>query len=240
MGKAIQCPSCGRKHRVTALPDAPTFHCEGCGQSLKVPGQFRPSVMASSRHIIPPKPAPRSDSTSVLPEAAAGATSAARSAPAAPRARRAPTGTRPPVGTTRGAGSQPVALPLRLLAWGGALVLGLVVTFWIARLSGWLSGDRLVDVFTGTGGMERYLRVLALAPVWALLTTGWLTLFLDGGRALARRRAAVRTDDRAPAPRRRFRRAPKAVGASDDELGGGSADGEGEEPRRKAARRTAS
>lgn len=224
MGKAIQCPSCGRKHRLAGLPDAPTFQCEGCGQSLKVPGQFRPSVMASSRHIVPPEPAPQSASTSVLPEAAP----------------RAPKLTRSPDGTPAGGGPQPVSRPLRLLAWAGALVLGLVVTFWVARLSGWLSGDRLVDVFTGTGGMERYLRVLALAPVWALLTTGWLTLFLDGGRALARRRAAARTDNRARAPRRRFRRAPKTDDASDDEPGGDSVDGEGAASRPKAARPTAS
>ena len=237
MGKAIQCPSCGRKHQVAAIPDAPTFQCAGCGQSLKVPGQFRPSVMASSRHIVPPEPAPQSASTSVLSEAAPAAAAAAPSGAAAPRA---PKLTRSPDRTPAGGGAQPVSLPLRLLAWGAALVLGLVVTFWIARLSGWLSGDRLVDVFTGTGGMERYLRVLALAPVWALLTTGWLTLFLDGGRALARRRAAARTDDRAHASWRRLRRAPKTDDASDDEPGGDSVDGEGAPSRPKAARPTAS
>jgi hypothetical protein len=119
-------------------------------------------------------------------------------------------------------------------------VLGLVVTVWIARVSGWLSGDRLVDVFTGTGGRQRYLRVLALAPVWALITTGLLTLFLDGGRALARRRAAVRADGRAPDLWRRFRRAPKPVDAHDDEPESDSAGGDGQGSRRKAAGRGAS
>jgi len=84
-----------------------------------------------------------------------------------------------------------VALPLRLLAWVVALVLGLVVTLWVARVTGWLSGNRLVDVFIQTG-LARYIRVIAIAPVWALFTTLLLTLFLEGGRALARRRAEKR------------------------------------------------
>jgi hypothetical protein len=84
-----------------------------------------------------------------------------------------------------------VALPLRVLAWVVALALGLVVTLWIARVTGWLSGDRLVDVFIQTG-LARYIRVIAIAPVWAMFTTLFLTLFLEGGRALARRRAEKR------------------------------------------------
>jgi hypothetical protein len=78
-----------------------------------------------------------------------------------------------------------------VLAWVVALALGLVVTIWVARVTAWLSGDRLVDVFVGTG-FTRYIRVIAVAPVWALFTTLLLTLFLEGGRALARRRAEKR------------------------------------------------
>src|SRR5918995_978181 len=88
MAKALQCPSCGRRHRVSGLPDAPMFRCEGCGQRLKVPDQFRPSVMTSAR----------------------------------------------------------------------------------------------------------YIRVMAIAPVWALFTTLVLSLFLGGARALARRRAKKRAE----------------------------------------------
>jgi hypothetical protein len=96
-----------------------------------------------------------------------------------------------------------VARPLRVVAWVVALALGLVVTMWVARVTGWLSGDRLVDVFVGTG-ITRYIRVIAVAPVWALFTTLLLTLFLEGGRALARRRAekrAAANDSHASAPR---------------------------------------
>ena len=63
---------------------------------------------------------------------------------------------------------------------------------------------RLVDVFTGTGGITRYVRVVALAPVWALITTLFLTGILEGGRCslgAARRPAPTRPDawrERAP------------------------------------------
>lgn len=185
MGKAIQCPSCGRKHGVSGLPDAPTFKCESCGQPLKVPSQFRPSVMASSRHVRP-SDAPHPESTSVLPSRPAPA--AAPVAASAPKAARPPKAPRPAADAPR---TDAVALPLRVLAWVVALALGLVVTIWVARVTGWLSGDRLVDVFVGTG-ITRYIRVIAVAPVWAMFTTLLLTLFLEGGRALARRRAEKR------------------------------------------------
>lgn len=231
MGKAIQCPACGRKHRVGVLPDAPTFHCEGCGKSLKVPAQFRPSVMASPRHVRRPDPGMQPSSTSALPKSPAAAATAAAPAPAAPRAR---SPRRPVVERATKAGPQPIALPLRLLAWAVALVLGLLITGWIARVSGWLSGDRLVDVFTGTGGMERYLRVLALAPAWAVMTTLLLSLFLEGGRALARRRNAVRAGREQSRPRER--RASARVDASPDDAWEDGAVGDGQRRRRTARR----
>jgi hypothetical protein len=133
------------------------------------------------------------------------------------------------------AGRRPVALPLRLLAWAVALVLGLVITGWVARVSGWLSGDRLVDAFTGTGGMERYMRVLALAPAWALVTTLLVTLFLEGGRVLARRRDEVRAT-RGEAPRRARRAPSPPVDASFDDRGRAGAGGDGQRTRRAARR----
>jgi hypothetical protein len=188
VAKAIQCPSCGRKHRVATLPDAPTFKCENCGQPLKVPAQFRPSVMTSSRHVRQPDPPRPSEATAVLPK---------RSTPASPPPpARAPAPAPPKPARPAAAApvtSDTVARPLRLLAWAAALVLGLIVTLWVARVTGWLSGDRLVDVFTDEG-WARYIRVVAIAPVWALFTTLLLTLFLEGGRALARRRAEKRAE----------------------------------------------
>jgi hypothetical protein len=55
-------------------------------------------------------------------------------------------------------------------------------------VTGWLSSERFVDVFTGSG-FARCARVLAIAPVWALFTVafGSLAVAVDG--VIARRRA---------------------------------------------------
>src|SRR5438094_6522239 len=146
--------------------------------------------MASSRHVRP-SDAPHPESTAVIPSRPAPAAApVAASAPKAARPAKAP---RPSADAPR---TDAVALPLRVLAWVVAFALGLVVTIWVARVTGWLSGDRLVDVFVGTG-MTRYIRVIAVAPVWALFTTLLLTLFLEGGRALARRRSEKRAATKA-------------------------------------------
>jgi hypothetical protein len=225
MAKAIQCPSCGRRHRVATLPDAPTFRCESCGQPLKVPAQFRPSVMASSQHVRQSDPA-RADATAVLAERPAPAAAPVRPA-RAPRPERARPETEP-------ASPDAVSRPVLVVAWIAAMALGLVVTLWVARITGWLSGDRLVDVFTQEG-FARYIRIIAVAPVWALFTTLLLTLFLEGGRALARRRAEKRAES-----------AVSRGGESEplETRGGGrpardGATGSRRESRRAAARRAA-
>lgn len=241
MGKAIQCPTCGRKHGVGTLPDAPAFPCAGCGQRLKVPTQFRPSVMASARHVERPDPGPSPESTAVLrpKPAPTAAAAAAPSATARPAARASAPG-RPPAGATAAAaaGPRPIRLPLRLLVWVVALALAFAVTVSVARVSGWLSGDRLVDVFTGTGGITRYLRVLALAPVWALITTLFLTGILEGGRALARRRAEARANrngSRGPTPRA----GRQPVDSPTDDAPRDGAGGDGQGSRLEAKRRRA-
>jgi hypothetical protein len=228
MSKAIQCPSCGRKHRVAALPDAPTFRCDGCGQPLKIPSQFRPSVMASSRHVRPPD-SPRPESTAVLPNRPVAPAPVAASAREAARPR---TPSRPAAAAPE---SDAVSRPLRVLAWVVALVLGLVITLWVARITGWLSGNRLVDVFLEEG-WTRYIRVIAIAPVWAMFTTLLLTLFLEGGKALARRRAEKRAaeSDVQHGPRRDA--GPLDAGGGDRGGGDGRvASGQGR--KRTAARR---
>jgi hypothetical protein len=236
MAKALQCPSCGRRHRVSGLPDAPMFRCEGCGQRLKVPDQFRPSVMTSSRHVRPPdsgrpefgRPeSGRPESTTVLPP---------QPAPAAPRPRPAA----PPVGAVREEEKEEekpkekekASLPVRLLGWAIALPVGLIATLWVARVTGWLSGERLVDVFTGTGS-ARYIRVMAIAPVWALFTTLVLSLFLGGARALARRRAKKRAE--VDGSRRGARRGEPEPFDAPDGSGRGEPRGAAVGQRRRAA-----
>lgn len=89
-------------------------------------------------------------------------------------------------------------MPLRLLAWVIAIALGGIITVYVARKTGWLSGQRLVDVFTGTG-LNRYLRVFAIVPVWALITTVLVTLMVEGSRALARARQRTHAERAAAA-----------------------------------------
>ncbi len=207
MAKSIQCPACGSKHPVTSLPDAPSFRCTKCGQSLKIPAQFRSSVEAP-RHSPRPSPPRGRDATAVLPNDGA----------------RPPRVAKRPVSAVSDEAAKPISRPLRALAWAVALPLGLVVTVWLARATGWLSGDRLVDVFTGTG-FARYIRVVAVAPVWAMFTALLLTLFLEGGRALARRRAEKRVErDGSRRGLRRRRSEPReAADAGPDDPAGAQA-----------------
>jgi hypothetical protein len=214
---------------VDALPDAPTFKCDKCGQPLKVPAQFRPSVMASPRHVHQPEPA-GPDETAVLPKRPPA------TAPEEPRVASAPAPARRPKPARPGpepeAPRDAVSKPLRVLAWVAAMVLGLVITLWVARITGWLSGDRLVDVFTQEG-WARYIRVVAVAPVWALFTTLLLTLFLEGGRALARRRAEKRAESAAS----RRGESDSFDTRGDRRPGRDGATGDRRDPRRAPARR---
>jgi hypothetical protein len=241
VAKAIQCPSCGRKHPVAGLPDAPAFRCGACGQRLKVPDQFRPSVMTSSRHIRPPDPG-RPESTSVLPPRPARAAAAAPAGARATASARPRPAARPPVEAVdpekRGKKKdkkEKASLPVRLLAWAIALPLGLVATLWLARITGWLSGERLVDIFTGTGS-ARYIRLVAIAPVWALFTTLILSLFLEGGRALARRRTEKRAETNEEERRARRGEPEPFAAAGTNDPGGGRRAGDGQRRRRTAAR----
>jgi hypothetical protein len=94
-----------------------------------------------------------------------------------------------------------VALPLRILAWVAAIGIGAYIVRWLARAIGWLTGDSLIDVITGSG-IGRYLRVFALVPFWALASALLATLFIEGGRWWSKRRSlAPGRPGRPPAPR---------------------------------------
>jgi hypothetical protein len=210
MAKALQCPSCGRKHPVTTLPQTATFPCSGCGQTLKVPAQFRRPTGSDRVQPAPPRPAP--DRTRMMPAAAPPVAAPpierrrppTRPAPVPPPVQRNGDGAGAPPRRPSAAAESPSALarfggmPLRLLAWVIAIALGGVITVYVARRTGWLSGQRLVDVFTGTG-WSRYLRVIAIVPVWAVVTAVLVTLMVEGGRWLARARARAHAE-RASAP----------------------------------------
>jgi hypothetical protein len=77
---------------------------------------------------------------------------------------------------------------VRIVAWVVSVLLGAVVSLWIARAIGLLSTDNLIDVITGSG-TGRYLRMALWLPIWAFVTAGLVTLILDGGWRLLRRAA---------------------------------------------------
>lgn len=52
MATALQCPSCGHKHRLDGPRSEPSFPCSSCGQTLKVPAQF----IAAARPAPAPSP----------------------------------------------------------------------------------------------------------------------------------------------------------------------------------------
>src|SRR4051794_6229064 len=127
MASALQCPACGHKHRLSELSGDPIFSCEECGRLLKTPVEYRrPDVSAPVESVrtngrVERGGAATRDQTSVQRVTAPAAAAAPRSNPSgqtpvtppAPRApRRAP---RAPATLT---------LPLMLLGWIVALLLG--------------------------------------------------------------------------------------------------------------------
>lgn len=190
MASALQCPACGHKHRLSELTGEPIFSCVECGRLLKTPVEYRSADPVSP--LDPPEKNGHSqvqrggsaarDQTSVIrtPETPAPAAPAAAMPKAkAPRARRGPA--RP---------SATLSLPLQILGWVAALVLGGVIVRYVAKFTGLLTGDSVIDLITGSG-FGRYLRLIAVIPFWALATAGLMTLFVEGGkRWQAGRRAA--------------------------------------------------
>jgi hypothetical protein len=189
---ALQCPACGHKHRLSGLSGDPIFTCSECGRLLKTPAEYR-------------RPEPSGPGEAPRPSASARVTrggTAARDRTAvqpSPRPAASPPRRRP----RRPGPATDLALPLRILAWVVAFGLGAVIVRWFARVTGWLTGDSVIDLITGSGIM-RYVRIFTVVPFWALVVTGLATLFIDGGRWLARRRA-IAAGRAVPPPRRSTR-----------------------------------
>jgi hypothetical protein len=198
MARALECPACGEKHRVENLPAAPTFRCERCGQVLKMPtttgtgGPPPPSRAASATPVAPPPR--RRTGTDAASVAAPAQTVVGVSATVAavdtngdgePQSR-----------SERRRATAPAPEPTakvhwywRLLAWVVAVPVGLAITALPARALNFIRGNDILNVFVGSG-TGRYARLAILTAVWALVTALLVQLFVEGGRALARRRRA--------------------------------------------------
>jgi len=129
MARALECPACGARTALNALPDAPTFRCERCGQVLKVPSAARstPKPEPKPVPVAPPKearrqPPPQEQAPPRRPSpAAAAGAAAATAAPSAPSAPSVPAPTAPP---GRGGAGAPPPPPRR----GGNAATGAAVS----------------------------------------------------------------------------------------------------------------
>jgi hypothetical protein len=81
--------------------------------------------------------------------------------------------------------------PARLLAWIVALPIALVAVGLPARKAGYLTGQKLLDVIV-EHDLGRFVPLLVIVALWALVTAVLVTLFLEGGHWLSARRAQRR------------------------------------------------
>jgi uncharacterized integral membrane protein len=78
-------------------------------------------------------------------------------------------------------------LPLRVLAWLVALPLGLAIVGLPARKAGYLSSQKLLDVIVKSD-LTRFVPILVIILLWALVSALLVTLFVEGGRRFMLRR----------------------------------------------------
>lgn len=107
-------------------------------------------------------------------------------------AARRPAGSSKPAQRRRG-GS--MSMPVKILLWVVAFALGAVVVRSLAKWTGFVGGDTLVDLLIDHS-FGNYFRLFVLVPFWALFSTLFLTLFLEGPDWFRRRRARTATGPR--------------------------------------------
>jgi hypothetical protein len=108
---------------------------------------------------------------------------------AAPPAR--PTGPSGPPSDEGGRDALPLAL--RILAWVIALPLGLAIVGIPARQLGYLSSQKLLDVIVKRD-LGRFLPIVVVIALWALVSAVLVTLLVEGGRRLMLRRRHGKAD----------------------------------------------
>lgn len=85
-------------------------------------------------------------------------------------------------------GSASLSMPVRILLWVVAFALGAMVVRMVAKWTGFVGGDTLVDLLIDHS-FGNYFKLFVLVPFWALFSTLFLTLFLEGPDWFRRRRA---------------------------------------------------
>ena len=202
MARALQCPACGTRTGLDGVT-SDTFECRSCGQVLKVPPAARGASKTPRGAGASPEPPPRRPAPSApapapepprrpappRPPAPVVASPAATSA-LPPRG--GPPAMRPPAGDGRPPTRAKVprdALPLgvRIGAWLLAVPVGLAIVGIPARILGYLTSQKLLDVFV-KHTLGRFVPLLVIVVLWALATTILVEVFVEGGRWLMLRR----------------------------------------------------
>jgi hypothetical protein len=223
MARALQCPSCGTMKQLDGMT-ADTFRCEECGQVLKVPAGARSGGGAPGTPAAPPRRRPSPSSTAAVPDGPAPprrTTGAPAPVVATPPTATASRGAAPPR-DRGGGGSEPPpparkpprsTLPLwiRIGAWVLAVPIGLALVGIPARALGYLTSQKLLDVFV-KHTLSRFVPLLVIVVLWALATTILVEILVEGGRwiMLHRQRGVATADlqsfDAPPSQSRRSRR----------------------------------
>ncbi len=120
-------------------------------------------------------------------------------------------GARPTADRSAGAGrrvrgGEPIRMPIKILIWVVAFLLGALVVRVLAKITGFVDTNTFVDLMLDHS-FSTYSRLLVIVPVWALFATLFATAFLDGPGWWARRTSGT--------PARPTRtRVPAAAGAA--------------------------
>jgi hypothetical protein len=188
MAAGVRCPACGHKHHVSSLPDAETFQCAQCGQMLRIPAALRPAAAASAG-ARSEQSAATPDATVRVPEVRREPTVRAAAPPqqtsVLPVSKTpTPVQSAPPPPST---GGKILSLPIRLMAWVIGMTVGGIFVLAVARKSRFLSGQRVIDIVTGSG-WARYGRLAVVALAWGLVSAALVHLLVEGGRVIAGRR----------------------------------------------------
>jgi hypothetical protein len=184
MAPVLQCPDCGEKHPVAAVPSQGAFPCRGCGRVLKVPeavGQRAAATAAAARPVAV---------ATAVANPAAPPTAVAD--PAATRA--VPEIDEPALGARVSRSSRrPVArlgsVPwwMRMLLWFVAVPLAFLLVFLVARAFNLFTTNQLSDVFLAND-TARFWPVARLLPFVALVTAGLVQAGVYGLARLRGRR----------------------------------------------------
>jgi hypothetical protein len=96
-------------------------------------------------------------------------------------------GDSPPPGPI-GDGREPTRF-VRILAWVVALPIALIAVGIPARKAGYLTGQKLLDVIV-KHDIGRFVPLLVIVALWALVTAVLVTVFIGGARRLSHQSAA--------------------------------------------------